>query len=315
MRKSLNETERKKLIFAYSAIIPVIFLFAFVRIVPILKNFYYSLYNSNVVNPTANFIGLGNFKELFSDPFFKTSMKNTFTFAIWVTIFSVVLSLILAAALQRHSRMGAFYEAIYFLPVITPMVPVSVVWKWIYDPAYGLLNYILSLFNISPVGWLVYPKTAMLSIIIMSVWKTVGYNMIIVLVCMRDIPETYKEAASIDGASNWQVFWKVTMPLLKPILLYVLVISTINSFNVFSQVYVMTGGGQGASGNSVRTIVFDIYENAFRYFRTGYASAESVIMFIIILSLTGVELSLTSTKEKVTKFKKNRLLKKGGKVA
>lgn len=314
MKKHYSEAERKKLVFAYCAIIPVMLIFAFVRIVPILTNFYYSLYNSTIVDPTANFIGMGNFKELSTDPFFITSIKNTFTFAIWVTLFSVVLSLFLAIALERKTRMSAFYEAVYFLPVITPMVPVSVVWKWIYDPAYGLLNYILSFFGISPVGWLVYPKTAMIAIIIMSVWKTVGYNMIILLVGMRDIPQTYHEAASIDGASEKQVFRHITMPLLKPILLYVLVISTINSFNVFSQVYVMTGGGQGASGNSVRTIVFDIYENAFRYFRTGYASAESVIMFLIILALTGIEMFVTSSDEQKEKRRNRRAMRKGGRA-
>lgn len=301
MRNRLTEIEFKKRIFAYSAILPVVLLFALVRITPIAKNFYYCLFNSTVVNPTAQFIGLDNFRELMKDPYFKGAIRNTLKFALWVTVFSVLFAIILSAVLQRRTRMSAFYETLYFLPVITPMVPVSVVWKWIYDPGYGLLNFILSKFGIGPVGWLVRPETAITAIIIMTVWKTVGYNMLIFLVGIRDIPETYHEVAVIDGASIWQDFTRITLPLLKPIILYVIVITTINSFNVFSQVYVMTGGGQGASGNSVRVIVFDIYENAFRFYRTGYASAEAVMMFIFILCLTAVELSFNKTRSKSEK--------------
>jgi len=307
--------EQKKRIFAYTTILPVVAIFAFVRIVPIAKNFYYCLFNSTVVSPTASFIGLANFKELMTDPYFLTAIKNTFKFAIWVTVFSVAFAVILAVVLQRRDKMSAFYETLFFLPVITPMVPVSTVWKWIYDPGQGgLLNYILSWFNLGPYGWLVRPETAITSIIIMTVWKTVGYNMLIFLVGIRDIPETYHEAARIDGASPMQDFWRITMPLLKPIILYVIVITTINSFNVFSQVYVMTGGGQGASGNAVRTIVFDIYENAFRYYRTGYASAEAVVMFFIIMILTVVELSFNKEKG-LSKKKRAQILGKDTKEA
>ncbi|MDY4888536.1 MAG: sugar ABC transporter permease [Sphaerochaetaceae bacterium] len=293
LRRRMNETERKKRIFVYCSILPVIAIFAFVRIIPIFKNFVYSLFESTVVNPMQEFVGLKNFIDLFRDPLFLLSLRNTSIFALFVTVFSVVLAVLLAALLVNQSKLSPLYETLYFLPVITPMVPVAVVWKWIYDPTYGLLNYILSWFGIQPIGWLVYPNTAMVAIIIMSVWKIVGYNMIIFLVGMRDIPETYIEAARIDGASTNQVFWKVIIPLLKPILLFVFVISTINSFNVFTQVFVMTSGAQGAPGNAVRTIVFDIYENGFRYFRTGYAAAEAVVLFAIILLLTFIQFGIS----------------------
>ena len=244
--------------------------------------------------------------------YFQIAIKNTFKFALWVTVWSVIFAILLAAVLQRRGKMSAFYETIFFLPVITPMGPVSVVWKWIYDPGYGLLNYVLSWFGIPPVGWLVRPNIAITAIIIMTVWKTVGYNMLIFLVGIRDIPETYLEAARIDGASTWQSFWRIILPLLKPILLYVLVITTINSFNVFSQIYVMTGGGQGASGNSVRTIVFDVYENAFRFYRTGYASAEAVLMFFMILILTIIELGIGKDRGGIPKRKRRVLDVEGG---
>ena len=177
------------------------------------------------------------------------------------------------------------------------MVPVSVVWKWIYDPTYGLLNYFLSWFGVKPMGWLVYPNLAMWAIIIMSVWKVIGYNMVIFLVGIRDIPETYFEAARIDGASSWDLFRFITMPLLRPILLFVVVISTINAYNVFTQVFIMTAGPQGAPGNAVRTLVFDIYENAFRYFKTGYAASEAVMLFLIVLALTLIQFGIARERE------------------
>ncbi|GAB1481559.1 hypothetical protein MASR2M78_03740 [Treponema sp.] len=174
----------------------------------------------------------------------------------------------------------------------------AVVWKWIYDPTYGLLNYILSWFGVSPIAWLIYPNTALIAIIIMSVWKLIGYNMIIFLVGIRDIPETYIEAARIDGASKFQIFTKIILPLLRPIVLLVVVITTINSYNVFTQVYVMTSGAQGAPGGAVRTLVFDIYENAFRYFKTGYAASEAVMLFLVILVLTAIQFGVGNKESK-----------------
>ncbi len=307
-RRGLSEIERKKRIFAYSMIAPVILIFGFVRILPIFQNFLYSFFHSSIGNPLEKFLGLANFTDLFKDHLFILSLRNTTFFALFVTFFSVIFAVLLAVMLSSPTRGGAFYETVYFLPVITPMVPVAVVWKWIYDPTYGLLNYILSWFGVAPVGWLVFPDTAMIAIIIMSVWKIVGYNMIIFLVGIRDIPESYLEAARIDGANTLQVFRRITLPLLRPIMLFVLVISTINSYNVFTQVFIMTSGPQGAPGNAVRTIVFDIYENAFRYFRTGYAAAEAVVLFLIILALTLTQFGISGSRER---RERSRLKRKG----
>ena len=157
------------------------------------------------------------------------------------------------------------------------------------DPMYGILNYIISLFGIEPVGWLIYPNIAIWALIIMNVWKNLGYNIILLMVGLRNISPVYYEAASIDGAYGWKKFRYITWPLLKPMILYVLVTSTINAFNVFTQVYVMTLGSQAAPGRAVRVLLYDIYENAFRYFRLGYASAEAVILTIIVIVLTLIQ--------------------------
>jgi multiple sugar transport system permease protein len=293
----INRFELSKRVFAYLALIPILAIYLVLRIYPILQNFIYSFYNSTIANPRASFAGLDNYMSLFQDRLVLTALRNTTLFAIFVTLFSVTIALGLAALLAGKPRFGGFYEALYFLPVITPMVPVSIVWKWIYDPTYGLLNYVLSWFGLRPVGWLIHAETALWAIVAMSVWKVIGYNMVIFLVGIRDIPETYFEAARIDGANNWQVFRRITLPLLRPILLFVTVISTINAYNIFTQVYVMTSGPQGAPGNAVRTVVFDIYENAFRYFKTGYAASEAVILFLIVLGLTLIQFGVTRQRE------------------
>ena len=169
------------------------------------------------------------------------------------------------------------------------MVPMAIAWKWIYDYNYGLLNYVLSLVGIPPVAWLTDVHIALWALIIMGVWKGLGYSLVIFLVGIRNVPATFLEAASLDGASELQKFWHVTLPLLRPILLYVLVTSTINAYNVFTQVYVMTLGSQAAPGQAVRVLVYDIYQNAFQYFRMGYASAEAVTLTFIVLAFTLIQ--------------------------
>ena len=178
------------------------------------------------------------------------------------------------------------------------MVPMAIAWKWIYDYNYGILNYGSSFVGIPAVPWLTDPDIALWALVIMGVWKIIGYNLILFLVGIRNIPGDYLEAASLDGASPWQRFWHVTLPLLKPILLYVLVTSTINAFNVFTQVYVMTLGSQAAPGQAVRVLVFDIYQNGFQYFRMGYASAEAVMLTMIVLGFTLIQFRLVRTRRR-----------------
>jgi len=297
LSRGVSRNKLKQYIFAYVSIVPIFAIYLILRILPIVRNFIYSFFRAEIGNPTAHFIGFQNFIDLFRDQLFLLSLKNTTIFALLVTVFSVAISLAVALALSRKTKYGPFMETIYFLPVITPMVPVAVVWKWIYDPTYGLLNYILSFFNIDSVAWLVYPKTALIAIIIMSIWKVVGYNMIILLVGIRDIPEIYLEAAQIDGATRTQVLHRIIMPLLRPIMLFVFVISTINSYNVFTQVFIMTTGSQGAPAGAVRTLVYDIYENGFRYFKTGYAASEAIILFLIILALTVLQFRVSKEED------------------
>lgn len=290
-------TKYSKIIFCYTMLLPIFVLFMFLRIIPIAQAFWMSLFDWKLVGGDKPFLGLGNFQELIFDDQFWLSLNNTLLYAGASVILCLLISFPIAIALNKKTKFTSFYQAIYFLPFITPLVPMSVAWKWIYDPKYGILNFILSLVGIKSVGWLIYPETALWALILMNIWKNLGYNIVFLMVGLKNIPMVYYEAASIDGASGWNTFRYITLPLLKPILLFVLVTSTITSFNVFTQVYVMTLGSQAAPGRAVRVLLFDIYENAFRYFRLGYACAESIILTLIIIVFTLIEFKAIKTEQ------------------
>ena len=285
------------ILFCYLALAPVLALFAYVRVVPIAWSVVLSFYKWNLISPLKPFIGFANYELLLSDENFLVALKNTAIYSVATVVVSTALALPLAVFLARKGRLSAFYQTVYFLPVITPMVPMAIAWKWIYDYNYGLLNYALSFVGVKPVPWLTDPEIALWALIIMSVWKVLGYNLILFLVGIRNIPEAYHEAASLDGATAWQRFRYVTLPLLRPILLYVLVTATINAFSVFTQVYVMTLGSQAAPGQAVRVLVFDIWQNGFQYLKMGYASAEAVILTFIVLGLTLIQFRLARSRE------------------
>lgn len=276
-------------LWCYAMLLPVMALYAYIRIVPIGWSFVLSLYDWKLIARIRPFVGLENYVRMVADENFHIALWNTTIYSFATVLLSTALALPLAAVLARRGRSSAVYQTIYFLPVITPVVPMAIAWKWIYDYNYGLLNYLLSLLHIPPVAWLTDAHIALWALIIMGIWKVLGYNLVIFLVGIRNIPASYLEAAALDGASELQKFWHVTLPLLRPILLYVLVTATISSYTVFTQVYVMTLGSQAAPGQAVRVLVYDIYQNAFQYFRMGYASAEAVTLTFIALGFTWIQ--------------------------
>jgi multiple sugar transport system permease protein len=290
LRRAL--VRRRVVLFCYIALLPVLALFVYVRIIPIGFGFLLSFYKWNLLSPVKPFVGFNNYLTLLDDDNFILALKNTTIYSFSTVVLSTLIALPLAVFLSRRGRLSAFYQTVYFLPVITPLVPVSIAWKWIYDYNYGILNYGLSLVGLPSVPWLTDPDIALWALIIMGVWKVLGYNLVLFLVGIRNIPTMYHEAASLDGATDAQRFWRITLPLIRPILLYVLVTSTINAYNVFTQVYVMTLGSQSAPGQAVRMLVFDIYTNGFQFFRMGYASAEAVTLTLIVLGLTLVQFSM-----------------------
>jgi len=282
--------------FAYLVLLPTLILFTYLRVFPTAWAFVMSFFEWGLVKPAEKFVGLDNYSNLLSDKNFQTALFNTTVFAFATTILSVVLAIALAAVLARgvRGRTGGLIELLYFAPVLVPMVPVTLGWREIFNYNHGVLNSFLGIFGINRVPWLSDPTMALVAVIILSVWKQVGYNMIILIVGMRVIPRVYDEAAAVDGASAWQRFRHITMPLLAPVTLFVIVITTIASYNVFTQVYVLASDVQGAPGRLVRVIVYDLFENGFRFFKMGYASAEAVYLFLIILVLTLIQFRFLS---------------------
>jgi multiple sugar transport system permease protein len=242
---------------------------------PLGASFFIGFTKWDVLTP-PKWVGLDNYIHLFSNPLFYQTLWNTTRYALMLVPSGMVVSLVLALALNNSIRFRSLYRLIYFLPVLTVPVAIALVWQWIYNPQYGLFSQLLGL----KLRWLTDLKLAMPSLVIMAIWMGCGYGMVIFLAGLQNIPRTYYEAAKVDGANGWQQFLHITLPLLTPTIFFNLLTSMISAFQTFDIVYIMT---QGGPLDSTRTIVYTIWEDAFHYFRMGSATAEAWILFIIIL--------------------------------
>ena len=236
------------------------------------------------------FVGLANYGRLLQDPLFWLALKNTLYFVLVGGPLSVGVSLLAALLLNsRLLRWQGWFRTAFFLPVVTTLVAVAVVWRYLYQPRYGLLNYGLSRLGIAPIDWLGDPAWAMPAIILLAVWKNFGFNMIIFIAGLQNIPEHLYEAAMIDGASACQQFRHLTLPMLAPTFLFVAVITMIGYFQLFAEPYVMT---QGGPSNRTLSVVLLMYQEGFRWWNMGYAAAVAFVLFAIILAATLVQLKL-----------------------
>lgn len=253
-------------------------------VIPVICSFGLSFAKWDLLNP-IQFVGLSNYKEIFTEPLFYKIFWNTVVFALSTSILGVIIPLVLACVLNSKIRGAEFYKTAYFLPFITPMIVIGVVWEWIFDPNIGLLNHILHLH----INWLYDTHFAMPALIVVSVWKLIGYNMIIFLSALSGISQSIFEASKIDGATPFQSFKNITIPMLSPSIFFVVIITAISSFQVFDLIYLMTQGGPLDSTN---VLVYAIYKNAFEYFNVGKASAIAYVLFFIILVLTLIQWGL-----------------------
>jgi multiple sugar transport system permease protein len=241
------------------------------------------------------FVGLANYTRLLAEPRFWTALGNTLYFVVIGGPLSVAVSL--AAALlvnARVVRFKPFFRTIFFLPVVTTLVAVAVVWRYLYHPRHGLLNVMLGWIGVGPIDWLGDPAWAMPAIILMAVWKNFGFNMIIFLAGLQSIPERLYEAARLDGASSWQQFRRVTLPMLRPTFLFVAVMTMIGYCQLFAEPYVMT---QGGPAGSTLSLVLLMYEEGFRWWNMGYAAALAFTLFVLILTFTVMQLRLRPASE------------------
>ena len=270
----------------YAYIIPAFLILGLFHLWPAAYTFFLSLHDWNFIRRAPRYIGLANYERLIADEYFWIALRNTAFYALGVVPASIVLGLVLAYLLSG-SRLSALYRVLLFTPVVTAASAASVIWKWLYAPGPdGLFNRIIGLLGLGPERWLQDPALAMPSVILLGIWKSVGYNVVIFYAGLRNISREYREAARMDGASPWQEFWHIVFPLLTPTTFFVLVVSVISSFQVFSQVYVMTGGGPL---NRTLVLVYYLYNRAFGSFRIGYASAIAFVLFVIIFALTWVQ--------------------------
>lgn len=279
---------------AYIFIAPALALFFFFVLIPVVASFFLSFTRYNTLSAPV-WVGLDNYYQIFfKDPRFWKALKNTAIYTIVVVPVGIFISLLLVVAIDRKIRFKNFYKTIFFMPVITSVVAISVIWEWLFAGGkYGLINYWLMKFGLTPVDWLMSPAWTLPAIMIMSVWAGLGYNMILFLAGLQAIPQTFYEAADIDGAGTWHKFWHITLPLLRPTLVFVVIMSIINSFQLFEQVYIMTAGtGEGVGGvlDCALSLVAYLYDKGFQRFEMGYASAIAYILFAVIFIATTINM-------------------------
>ncbi|MGV8950753.1 MAG: carbohydrate ABC transporter permease [Cypionkella sp.] len=285
---------RKRWLFSLLAILPVLAIFTYVRIIPIAEILRLSVHKWDILSKNKPFIGLANFVELTRDKLFHEALINTTIIAFGVMAITIPLGMVIAALIfqRTRSRFAGFYETAVFIPHVVSLVPAAMAWKWIFDARLGPLNALLSAFGIPPQAWLFDPTLSIISVIVLCSWQALGYAVLIYLVGFKSLPTSLFEAAKLDGATGPQSFWHLSVPMLKPISLYVGVVTLVSGFNVYAQVYVLASDAQGAPGRQVRVMVLDMLENSFRNYRVGYAASEAVVLLAIVLILTFVQFSL-----------------------
>ena len=285
---------RRSLLQGYTFLMPSLLLLTVFVLVPLFFSLFLSFHQWNIISLQKPFVGLANFRRLWHDALFWNAMKNTAIYTLQVPV-GMAVALFVAILLNQRLRGIHLFRTIFFLPSVSSFVAVALVWQWLYQPQYGLVNFILKQIGLGPVPWLTSPKTALLSIMIMTIWMGIGYQMVIFLAGLQGIPADLYEAATIDGASPWQRFRSITLPLLKPTTFFVLITSVIGSFQVFTSVYVMT---QGGPNRATDVVVYNIYQNAWEYLRMGYASAMSWVLFGVILIVTVLQFEILGKREK-----------------
>jgi len=274
---------REKWLYAYAFIAPIVVVFGVFRIFPSIETLVFSFYNVNIVTKKFIPLGLKNFRNLLNDQSFLLSFKNTFLFAAAVVVVATLLGLILASMFDSKIRFAGLFRAVYFAPYITSTVAAAVVWGFLYDPTFGLFNALLKMVGLAPRGWIASTKDALSSVVIFSIWKTIGYNIVIYIASIQNIPDIYYEAATIDGAGPLTKFFKITMPLLASTTLFIVIYNTILALQAFDQVFVLTAGGPAESST---VVVLQIYKQAFLNYHFGYASAMAFVLFLFLLGIT-----------------------------
>lgn len=270
------------LMFILPAVIPL----SVFWIWPMIKAIFMSFTDWDFISSNYNIVGIENYRELFLDNMFFNALKNTFMFTIGTLVPTIAGGLAIAMLFKKRIKGAALYKAIIFSPWITPTVAISIVWSWIFEPEYGFANYILQLLSLPKSQWLQSSDTAMISVIIVTIWKGFGWAMVFYLTALEKVPSYLYEAAAIDGAGAYKKFTSITLPLISPTTFFLSIITTINSLQAYDQIQVLT---QGGPAGSTRTILYMYYQTAFENFNIGQATAIAIIILLMIGVLSGLQ--------------------------
>lgn len=284
-------------LWGYAFLLPALVLFVFVVAYPLGWALWLSLHDWNFLGRKV-WIGLGNYTRLAGDALFWKSLGISLRWTLGVVPAIILVALPVALFLNAEwMRFRSAYRTIYFLPVVTNMVAAAFVWRWMFDPQFGIVNWFLDRMGLIRPGWLADPAWALSAMMIVAVWKQIGQAMVLFLAGLQTIPQDFVDAAKIDGANPWQVFRRITLPLLNPTMLFVAVILVINAFRVFTIPYVMSAGGlqmrtPGGPADSTRVFVLHIYDWGFRQFAMGYASANAFVLMLLVIAVTLVQMKV-----------------------
>ena len=287
---SLKKRRRRQALVAYSFIAPNFLGFAIFTLGPIILAFIMAFTEWDGNNP-MQFVGFDNFIAIFEDDRFTSALKNTIVYSLFTVPFTLVCALGLAILLNQKIKGRTFFRTVTFFPYVASLVAVAAVWNMLFTPSEeGLINQLLiNVFHTEPLKWAASPNTVMLTIVLFSIWKNMGYYMVIYLAGLQGISEDLYEAAALDGANSWQQFWYVTLPQHKPTTFFVTIMLTISCFKIYDIVYMLAGGSNGVVNKSAIVLVYYIYEEAFRNWKLGRASASALVLFVIVLVITLIQ--------------------------
>ncbi|WP_280737659.1 MULTISPECIES: sugar ABC transporter permease [unclassified Enterococcus] len=294
-KKGNKNLRRKNTLMAYTFILPNFLGFFVFTLIPVAFSLVLAFMSWDSFS-TPEFVGLKNFAKMLQDETFWISLKNTFLYTIGVVPLTLICSLGLAILLNKKIRGMKFFRTAFFFPYVTSLVAIAVVWNMLFHPTMGPINQFLKLFIENPPGWTSSSDWALTAIVIVSVWRGMGYYMILYLAGLQGIPRELYEAASMDGANKWKQFANVTLPSLRSTTFFVTIMLVINCFKIFDLVQVMTAGGPGRATN---VLVYQIYNEAFVKFNFGYASAIAMVLFIIVLTITVIQFKWNQIQERV----------------
>ena len=276
---------------AYLMNAPGLILFLTFTLYAIVVSLWISFHDWDLIEPVRPFVGLDNYREVWSDGAFWAAIWHTVYFTVGSVLPAMAIGLELALLLNTQMRALGLFRAMYYLPAITPLVIAAIIWKWVYNADYGLANYYLLRLGVidDPVNWLGSRGLAMPAVIVMGIWISVGFNMIVYLAGLQAIPNELYEAADVDGASAWQRFRRITFPLVAPTTFFLLIVQTIWGMQAFDQIFVMTNGGPPGPGGATTTVVYYLWQQGFRFFRMGYASAMAYVLFALLFVVSFVQ--------------------------